>query len=370
VRRGRRGLALAALVCAVGPLWLLDTDRERSGSARPRAAQVIRSDGDAQVLRSVAAPPTTRRTRAVEVNDRRRSPGTSALLVEVQPPGLAGVELVLRQGGREVERRAVSDGRARFEELIPGPFLLRAHPPAGWAERIPAAAAWPGPGGWRSIVVAGEEPVLRVRVRLEPAASLGGAVEGAEGPLADARVLLHAPGSLEEPRSARTDAQGCFRFDGLVAARYVVCLDPLEDRAAGGAFVPVELEASPGASDWIVLRREDAPGVVHGTVLDDQLRPVAGLRLVCATAQPDRPRGGRVLARTRTDERGSFTFERLPLARLRVAVDGRELRHRSTEAQRPVQRVFEPVVLQTAEEPLVLDPLRVERPPASASPPR
>ena len=154
--------------------------------------------------------------------------------------------------------------------------------------------------------------VLLLAAAPAAAQTLSGRVtDAASGaPVAGARLtLLDASGGTAA--TAQSAADGAFRLQARVPGGYRVSAQRLGYRAtltrevelAAGAAVEVELRmaAAPLVLDTAVARIGRDRGV-HGRVLDDETdRPLANATVTLINVR------GRVVARSRTDERGAFS---------------------------------------------------------------
>jgi protocatechuate 3,4-dioxygenase beta subunit len=181
-------------------------------------------------------------------------------------------------------------------------------------------------------VVSGE-PGQTVAVRLVlpgRGGSLDVLVRDADGaPLPGALVLVGTGGYwsvqtrdaekryLGKARTARTDAEGRARLDGLAPGE-----TPVHVRAPGRALLARTIAIPPEAPAWLDLRLEHE-AVVRGVVRDTAGRPVPGADVRWEPARdlvPTHP----TIGFARTDEEGRYELPGLPLGALTLEAEARD----------------------------------------------
>ena len=200
-------------------------------------------------------------------------------------------------GGEPLRVRTGADGRFRFDA-----------PPAG---RKVVVVRAPGhlPRVRQMTDVSGS-----LTLYLERGGTITGRVVDAEGKAAvGARVeqsVAVQPGK-PPPRLPRcyADDTGGFSLDGLEPGRVTIYATRGKLRSAAVEFEMTER----GSVDADELVLSDVLPV-RGRVVDDAGQPIADVEVVCRTpnAEP---------LKTRTDERGAFVFEGLPLGKCRVVAE-------------------------------------------------
>jgi hypothetical protein len=171
--------------------------------------------------------------------------------------GTAGVAVRLTRGGQPLEATSDASGRFRFTGLPEGRYRV-------WAFR----------GEQASAALAAERlgagPFAAIDLVLAPAAVLAGrVVNTASGGGVVADVTLVADDPDEPPRTARSDADGRFRVEGIPFGRWT-----------GDAHAPGYLSADAirflAASDYAPVIQLEPGAAVSGRVVDADGRPLEG----------------------------------------------------------------------------------------------
>jgi hypothetical protein len=140
----------------------------------------------------------------------------------------ATVGIIISHGDRDVihlplPTTAVTDlqGNAVFSGMPPGSYRLNAQQ-STVQDRMFAPATVP-------VKVTADKPALQILLHLNPASAVSGLVrDAAGGPVANARVVLIAPGSQpgdtpnRQVLSTQTDARGVYRLTPVNAGDYVI----------------------------------------------------------------------------------------------------------------------------------------------------
>jgi protocatechuate 3,4-dioxygenase beta subunit len=280
-------------------------DRPRGGELRlvargekvvPAAAVVVRMPPEGPVeLRVRRARTLTGRV----VDERDGEPVAGARVAVHKEITLAASRTMMSAGQAE----SGEDGAFRVEGLGVGGYVVEVESPGYTPQRLDVT------------VPEGEAP-RPLTVILRRGLAVAGRVEEADGsPAAGVFVDLGSAASEQSlagrdnvRRSARSDPEGAFRFDGLAPGRYQVGAG---DDAGAGASEVVEA----GAADEVVLRLRP-PGSLVCRVGDPDSAPVAGaeVRVFPVSAAVTGPQ------RQRTDATGTATFPSVAAQRYRVSV--------------------------------------------------
>jgi hypothetical protein len=233
---------------------LLAPDRRIPVPAEP----VVLSPGEELVLEALELPPPAALTVEVALSTALEDRGAEAYQVHLGPMD--------RDGTRPAVVRPVdADGRARFEEVLPGSYRLMG------IVRLASGRSFPA--GSREVEVG---PAMDATVGLELDDSLyGGRVTYQGEPVAGSLALR--PSSTVEGRgiTVRVDEDG--RYQALLEepGLYRAQVSDLRDRRFVSATVPEVDFGNPDLPVDIEL-----PGAsLHGQVLDEDGRPVADARI-------------------------------------------------------------------------------------------
>ncbi|MCW5807124.1 MAG: carboxypeptidase regulatory-like domain-containing protein, partial [Deltaproteobacteria bacterium] len=201
---------------------------------------------------------------------------------------VANAEVNLTDGSRPTLATVTTDrdGRARFDDLIPGPYEI-------WARQDLAVS-----------------PLVRVpdvgatsakEAAIELSLAAGGGISGtvlADGPLPATATIQLVPVDVDHAvRTATLDARGKFAFDGVPAGRWRVGGDVPGYIDDGERIVA----PTPGVRSEITLRVERA-GVVAGIVVDAEGAPVEHASIVLRRQGVD-PRAAETAAPLRSTAR-------------------------------------------------------------------
>ena len=209
--------------------------------------------------------------------------------------------------------RTLADGTFELTGVPPGPINLR-------------ASAGEGGGSMRSataqVAIAEGQDDAQVQVVFEAGFSLGGTVTRNGQPVAGATVTASLAGN-GRMASARTDASGVYRLDGLSEGSYTVTVLPAD--GTGGAPHSQSTTLSGDATLDLVIPFAR----LGGTVVDSG----TGQPLADAVVQAASGAGGRGRSAT-TDSNGRFALEDLDAIAYTVTVrrDGYELQTRDVTA--------------------------------------
>ncbi|MBM3986030.1 MAG: hypothetical protein FJ296_10145, partial [Planctomycetes bacterium] len=190
------------------------------------------------------------------------------------------------------------DGTFTLDRFIPGSYEVSVSA-AGFGERVEKGVEVPE-GGRRGLVLM-LEPECAVIGRVVDARTgkpVPGAIvrSGTGSSISDMLESMAAPGP-----TARTDAQGAFRFGGLAAGALRLSIEHSGYRALGLA----ELQLQPGETRDLGRLLLSVGASVYGTVRDE-LGAAPNVQLMVSNAT------GSVLKRTRTDGSGQYRVEGLP----------------------------------------------------------
>lgn len=191
-----------------------------------------------------------------------------------------------------VETRTDAKGRFRLEGLGRGAVDLAAEARAYGRGTRPRATA----GG----------PAVEI-VLLPGGAIVGAVTDPQRRPLASAVVRLEPSEGWRAPAIVTTDAEGRFEFAGLEPRSYsVVARHP----GFAPGFVPgVVVEPDSELSVEVAL---DSPGAIAGRLVDEEVRPVAGLVLVAEANGSPTPPSLREVLRAQAGPDGRILLEGLP----------------------------------------------------------
>ena len=171
--------------------------------------------------------------------------------------GAPGVAVRLSRGGPPLEATSDPDGRFRFAGLAEGRYRV-------WAFRGDRASAA------ASAERMGAGPFAPIDLVLAPAAILDGRVENAAsgaGVVADVTLI---PDDPDEPaRTARSDAAGRFRIEGVPFGRWTA------DAHAPG-YLSADAIRFLAASDYQPVIQLEPGAAVTGRVVDADGRPIEG----------------------------------------------------------------------------------------------
>ncbi|MEO8552446.1 MAG: carboxypeptidase regulatory-like domain-containing protein, partial [Kofleriaceae bacterium] len=148
--------------------------------------------------------------------------------------------------------RSASDGTFEAKDLARGSYVVHA-----------VAPAYAGSG---SVTVTVSEGASEIVVKLSAGAHVAGRVVGATG--ATVRVTM-----TDGARTARVDATGAFRLDGLPAA--VLWVSASDERASSK---PVRVDLTATSVDGLELKL-DNEGTIAGTVIDTNGDPVESAQI-------------------------------------------------------------------------------------------
>ncbi len=292
-------LALAVALCVAGAWWALGRD----GAAGDRDALTLPRPSERPAQAREAAPGTPPTPRQGGGSDRALGalrPLRAAALLEVTArradggalPADLRLELEGEDGRVRGERLADPSAAARFE-LEPGRWRVTAR-----------AAGLRSPT--REVRVASGARAERVELELLASGALLVCAEHADGsPAAQLEVFVVGP-SGEETRSARTDADGCVRFEDLLAGPHRIALG----HATHPWLEPHGVELA-GALTQVAPLRLPPVADLAVRVVDD-----AGLAVGGARVRAIGRRGGDVEALS--DPRGDCVLRALPLGLVRV----------------------------------------------------
>jgi uncharacterized GH25 family protein len=190
------------------------------------------------------------------------------------------------------------DGTFTLDGIVPGSYEFSVSA-AGFGERLEKGVEVPE-GGRRGLVLM-LEPECAVVGRVVDARTgqpVPGAIvrSGTGASISDMLESMASPGP-----TARTDAQGAFRFGGLAAGALRLSIEHASYRALGVA----ELQLQPGETRDLGRLLLSAGASVYGTVRDE-LGAAPNVQIMVSNAT------GSVLKRTRTDGAGQYRVEGLP----------------------------------------------------------
>jgi RNA polymerase sigma factor (sigma-70 family) len=197
------------------------------------------------------------------------------------------------------EARTDPSGRARFEELLPGPW------------RIGLQLG----GGSFAVVEPGRERT--VRLALPRGIEITGTVELRRVPLPDAEIWVSLPDRTDVGSVvARTDAEGRFRLHDVDPRSWI---GALHEDAIPPMLIPLD---APRAEGDLRLSVREGKGSLRGRILDEDGAPLAGVRVRCLETRDElRPGWSTRMpsVAASTDEGGSFELPVLsPAATLLV----------------------------------------------------
>jgi protocatechuate 3,4-dioxygenase beta subunit len=181
------------------------------------------------------------------------------------------VSLEGAEGDRQVSASADAAGRVVFSSVLPGHYTVLAQ-----CEGAQASDAFP-------LLEVGTADVVGQRWPLEPGVAIHGRVVDQDGqPVADARIRLDRRPPLGPRRwfATQSGPDGQFEVDDVIPGTYRVETSVLAPDASPEAQdLEVGAGRLPGQALEIVVRRGAA---VHGTVLDQDGKPVAGAEVLAS----------------------------------------------------------------------------------------
>lgn len=185
-----------------------------------------------------------------------------------QPAGEAEVTIAGASGVKTA--KAGPDGAFSFGALAEGRYALR-------AVRGDQAAYLDGVN-----VAVGDAGAGVVTVDLAPATVLSGRVRERGGrAIAGGEVTLSEADGAPLPRSATADADGNFRFSGVLPGAYVVVA------RADGYYPSEPRPVRVGKTPQTVDVRLDSGAIVEGRVVDEQAQPVSGAEVAISGESAD-----------------------------------------------------------------------------------
>jgi RNA polymerase sigma factor (sigma-70 family) len=306
-------------IAVMGPRRFSVVDRTAVDDQVPPTAPVLEPLGRAR-------PPTAVGFAAVRI----QSEGERREIVIATVAGRSLAGRVVSEEGRPIVDALVVATSAKVGDAFASntwrrPFVAKSSADGGFAfEALPVSDDWqfaarrPDARGETTepVVLPADGAAPDVIIRLRTLGLVTGRVIGADGkPAADAFVSLVPTTARAERRTAPTNIDGCFRFEGVARGRYRVGVS-----SSGGRFIgdPVSIDGETTSTPAAVELRIEPTYFATGVIVDADGKPLAWTSV--NVLRVDVPTGRSVGTSAITDADGRFTAAGLESGRYRVGV--------------------------------------------------